>query len=185
MHSEMAAAKIPPVCHLEIIPGQYEVGNIAQRVMTFDPQAIVVRLPLPAIVALLAFFDQEEFFVPVFIPWIPGVQGSDLTGKYRNPIMYVQPFATANNPAYSRFACAYQDRFGMAATPSAAYTYDAVWLLIQSVTSCNLQRASLRDAIAGMSVTKGVTGEVVWDNCGGNVTEPVLLKLDKKSPTAD
>jgi ABC-type branched-subunit amino acid transport system substrate-binding protein len=89
----------------------------------------------------------------------------------------VQPFRERNNPAYAELRRAYRARYGSEPTPSAAYAYDAVNLLASALETSGLNRAALRDAIAGERGFVGTTGAVSWDNGGGNRGEPVLLKL--------
>ena len=176
MLDQMHAVEAPPAFHLELSPTNVDLAEIVRRARSFDPDGIVVRMPLVATFSLLDELQSGGVSIPVLLPWIPGLQLSDLTKHYGGAILYVQPFSGADNPGYSAFARAYMQRFGAEPTPSAAYTYDAVNLLVQALTEGGINRAALRDAIANSSGYRGATGTIAWDNAGGNQGRPVLVR---------
>ncbi len=179
----MNDAQTPPVFHFQLpLPG-IDFNDIVQRVLSFNPDGVIVRLPWGETLELLNHFQHSDFDVPVFIPWIPGLQEADLTNQYDGDIFFVQPFSGTGNPVYTAFAQIYRERYEASPTPGATYTYDAVNILIQSLQKSGLNRARLRDAIAGIGDFHGATGKISWDNGGGNVAEPVLRILSGKAPT--
>jgi len=89
----------------------------------------------------------------------------------------VRPFREMHNPAYEAFDRAYRARYGSEPTPVAAYSYDAVNLVVSALDTSGLNRPAIRDAIAANTGFVGATGTISWDNAGGNRTEPVLLVL--------
>ncbi len=175
--AKMKAEQPPPVFHFQLSRPNVDFNDIVQRVASFNPEGVIVRLPLVETLDLLDHFQNSEFHVPVFIPWIPGIREENLTKRYAGDIYYVQPFSETGNSAYAAFARTYQKRYGTSPTPGAAYTYDAVNLLVQSLQKSGLNRPGLRDAIAGFGDFQGVTGKISWDNGGGNQAEPVLRTL--------
>ena len=180
MSKQMSAAHTPPVFHLRVSLPSPELDATVRRANSFGPDGVIVRLPVDEVVALLDSFDSNGLRMPVLIPWIPGLLPADLRGRYRGEILYVAPFSDNDNPAFFAFARDYRERFGAPPTPSAAYTFDAVNVLIKALRESvegGLNRADLRDAIAGTSGYMGVTGAVSWDNAGGNEAEPVLRVL--------
>jgi len=66
------------------------------------------------------------------------------------------------------FARRFQQRFGHQPDYLAAYSYDAVRLLIAAIRKAGLNRVRIREAIASMGTWHGVTGTIRWDNGGGN-----------------
>ena len=176
MLDQMHAVEAPPVFHLELSPTNVDLAEIVRRALSFDPDGIVVRMPLVATFSLLDELQSGGVSIPVLLPWIPGLQLSDLAKRYGGEILYVQPFSGADNPGYAAFARAYMQRFGVEPTPSAAYTYDAVNLVVRALTEGGINRAALRDAIANSSGYRGATGTIVWDNAGGNQGRPVLVR---------
>jgi branched-chain amino acid transport system substrate-binding protein len=72
------------------------------------------------------------------------------------------------------FERAYQAQYGIEPDFAAAYAFDAANLIVRSIRSVGLNRARIRDAIAADSGYHGVTGDISWDNGGGNLA---LLRL--------
>jgi branched-chain amino acid transport system substrate-binding protein len=93
----------------------------------------------------------------------------------------VRPFSPRGNPAYAEFAQTYRERYGTHPVPNAAYTYDAMHLLMRALQLSGLNRAGLREAIAGLSNFQGVTGTISWDNGGGNRAKPILRLISGKA----
>lgn len=173
MLDQMQAGRVPPVFHFEVSLASNDIDEIARRALSFSPEGIVLRLPSPMTLALLDRL-RRDVSLSVFLPWIPGLRQQDLKGSYNGRILCVQPFSPSD-PGHSRFAAEYRNRYGVNATPGAAYTYDAVRLIAQSLGESGLNRAKLRDAIAATAGYTGVTGAVRWDNAGGNEVQPVLV----------
>lgn len=181
MREQMSAAHTPPAFHLQVSQSNTDLEATAQRASSFGPDGVIIRLPVDEVFGLLDSFESVGVRMPVLIPWIPGLLPADLRGRYSGDILHVAPFSDIDNTAFLKFARDYQTRYGTTPTPSAAYTFDAVNMLIQSLRKSlvgGLNRAGLRDAIAGASGYVGVTGTVLWDNAGGNQTEPVLRVLE-------
>ncbi len=181
----MQAEHVPPVFHFQVSLPSIGYDEIAQRVKSFHPGGVIVRLPPAEMLVLLDHFRHSRFRAPLLIPWIPGLLPTDLRKHYDWDILYVQPFTEASNRAHAAFARTYQERYGAEPTPSAAYAYDAVMLLVQSLAESGLNRSRLRDFIAGNSGFHGVTGTISWDNAGGNQANPVLRILPGASVRND
>ncbi|UCH62000.1 MAG: ABC transporter substrate-binding protein [Fidelibacterota bacterium] len=175
--TKMKAEQIPPFFHFQLSLPIVDFNDIVQRAASFYPEGIITRLPPAETLDLLDHFQSNKLHLPVLIPWIPGLRAEDLTKRYEGDIYYVQPFSETGSLAYAEFARTYRERYGTSPTPSAAYTYDAVNLLIQSLRESGLSRTGLRDAIAGIGEFQGVTGKISWDNGGGNQAEPILRTL--------
>ena len=173
----MKAEQTPPVFHFQVSPPKVDFMDIVKRVASFNPDGIILRLPRAKTLDLLAHFQKSEFHIPVIIPWIPGLREEDLRKQYDGDVLYVQPFSETGNPAYTAFARTYQERYGTRPTPGAAYTYDTIHLLVQSLHRSGLNRSRLRDAIAVIRDFQGVTGKISWDNGGGNQAKPLLRFL--------
>jgi branched-chain amino acid transport system substrate-binding protein len=178
--TSMKAEGIAPVFHFKLTPGKIDYEQILNRLKSFKSDGIILRLTLEENLYLLKHFDTNRFSIPVFIPWIPGLQREDLVKRYNGPIAYLNPFSQTGNPAFTSFSKIYQECFDKSPTPGAAYVYDAVNILIQSLKISGLNRAKLRDAISKMDVYKGVTGNISWDNGGGNKAESEITILHNK-----
>jgi ABC-type branched-subunit amino acid transport system substrate-binding protein len=171
----LTAAELPPAFHFEV-PASGDLAALAARALSFDPDAVIVRLPPAAMRELLDRLSRAGVRVPLFVPWIPGMDPPALRDRYPGEVLVVRPFREADNPAYADFARVYRARYRVEPTPTAAYSYDAVNLLVSALEASGLNRAALRDAIAAQTGFVGATGVVSWDNAGGNRAEPVLLR---------
>jgi branched-chain amino acid transport system substrate-binding protein len=170
------AAGMAPAFHFEI-PLNGDLAALTARALSFQPGAVIMRVPVSGMPDLLDRLSDAGGRMPVLVPWIPGLVPSALTSHYGGDVLAVRPFRELDNPAYAAFGRAYRARYGSEPTPSAAYGYDAVNLLVRALETSGFNRAALRDAVAGQAGFAGVTGTVSWDNAGGNRTEPVLLVL--------
>lgn len=177
MLEQMAARQQSPAFHLQVAASDTDISETNGRASSFRPDGVVLRLPRDGILALLDSFEAAGLRVPVLIPWIPGLSPADLRGRYAGQIWYVRPFSEIDNRHFAVFASDYRKRYGAEPTPSAAYTFDAVNIVVQAVREVGLNRAELRDAIAGVSGYIGVTGSVTWDNAGGNQAKPTLVTI--------
>lgn len=171
---QLEKAGIPPVFHFEISSRDFDATGIVRRLRVFQPDGIILRLPREELLSLLARIREAAISVPVFLPWIPGVSPADLRSRARNDVYCVRPFDPAGNSAYHAFEAAYRARYGTTPLPVAAYTYDALQMLIRATRTSGLNRAKIRDAIAGMQDYEGVTGRIHWDNGWANLGKPVL-----------
>jgi branched-chain amino acid transport system substrate-binding protein len=179
----MTRKNIPPVFHFQVPLSNVTFNHIVDRVAQFNPAGVIMRLPRAKTLEILSCFQNNAVDIPILIPWIPGLLEEDLAKQYDGDILYVQPFTETGNPAYAVFAKVYEERYGIPPTPCAAYTYDAVNLLVQSLQTSGLNRASLRNSIELNDNYQGVTGIISWDNGGGNrVGTVTLIEIIKGRP---
>jgi ABC-type branched-subunit amino acid transport system substrate-binding protein len=174
----LAAAGATAVFHFEMPPNG-DLASLAGRARAFTPGAVIVRVPPSSVPHLLDQLSRAGLRAPLLVPWIPGLAPSALTSHYAGDVLVVRPFREANNPAYAAFDRAYRVRYGSAPTPIAAYAYDAANLVADALETSGLNRAGLRDAIAGRRGLVGATGAVSWDNAGGNQVEPLLVLVPR------
>jgi ABC-type branched-subunit amino acid transport system substrate-binding protein len=177
MLAKMEAEQISPVFHFQISLANSDLRDIIRRATSFSPNGVIVRLPVTETLNLLDLFRSYKFQIPIFIPWVPGLGEDDLKQHYDGNILYLRPFSVTANPAYAAFARTYKENYQVSPEPCAAYTYDAVNILIHSLEMSGLNRADLRKAIAGIGDFQGVTGKISWDNGGGNQAEPLVRTL--------
>lgn len=167
--------------HFEISSRDFDVAAIVRRLGGFHPDGVILRLPREELLALMTGMGKADISVPVFLPWIPGVSPEDLRSRSLGNVYCIRPFDPTGNARYQTFETTYRARFGVAPTPAAAYTYDAVQILLRAIRTSGLSRAGIRDAIAGMQDYQGVTGKIHWDNGWANQAEPVLQKISSDS----
>jgi branched-chain amino acid transport system substrate-binding protein len=81
------------------------------------------------------------------------------------PLLYQPQAASAG------FARTFRVRFGRPPDFAAAYTYDAVRLVVAAIDRAGLNRARIGDAVRALSPWTGVTGPMKWDLLGSNVRD--------------
>jgi ABC-type branched-subunit amino acid transport system substrate-binding protein len=175
MATQMRIGGVTPAFHVEVSTSDVDLDRVVRQVLSFEPDGIVVRMPQHETLGLLDRLRGSGFRAPVLLPWVPGVLPGDLRKHYDGRVLSVQPFATGANRAHAAFARTYGERYGAPPTPSAAYAYDAMNLLVRALWQSGLNRSALRDAIAGSDGFEGVTGTISWDNAGGNAGQPMLV----------
>ena len=84
----------------------------------------------------------------------------------------------------AEFSKAFARKFGRQSDYTAAYTYDAVQMLIAAIRKAGLNRARIRDAVAGLAPWTGVTGVVRWNSVGSNTQTPPLGTIKARRLTA-
>ncbi|KPJ94296.1 MAG: hypothetical protein AMS18_03940 [Gemmatimonas sp. SG8_17] len=175
MLDRLNVAAAPPVFHFQLPANTIDYDDIVLRGKSFDPDAVVIRVPPSETLALLDQMRRNGVTIPVLIPWVPGLRHADLETHYGNAVFSVQPFSSFKGSRHSVFVKAYRDRYGHDPTPTGAYTYDAVNLIVRSLNKSGLNRSKMRDAIVGSSGYEGVSGAIRWDNAGGNKAQPSLV----------
>jgi branched-chain amino acid transport system substrate-binding protein len=167
---------VSPAFHLELAPSG-DVAAVVARARAFSPGAIIVRLPPSILPHLVDALSQTGLRVPLLLPWIPALAPTEVAGHYAGDVLAIRPFREAGNPAYAAFARAYRARYGSDPTAVAAYSFDAVHLLVRALAASGLNRPALRDAIAAATGFVGAAGTITWDHAGGNRAAPELLVL--------
>jgi branched-chain amino acid transport system substrate-binding protein len=81
------------------------------------------------------------------------------------PLLWHSAMAGARSTEFSEH---FVERCGTAPDYTAAYTHDALSMLIAAIDRSGLDRAQIRDALAGLSPWPGVTGTITWDDEGQN-----------------
>ena len=174
MLTALSDKKLAPLFHFQLPETNADVHEIISRINEFDPQGVILFLPPEEITDILLELNKKRIMISCFIPWVPGFDNHRLPKDMNIRIYYIDPFRTADSADYQSFAGNYFRRYMKYPVASAAYTYDAVWLIAHALNRSGLNRVRLRGAIAGMSDFRGVTGKIKWDNGGGNLAEPYL-----------
>lgn len=69
----------------------------------------------------------------------------------------------------------YRERTGETADPVALFAYDAASMVIAAIEEAGLNRARIRDVLAGLR-HEGLTGTLQFDGLGGSRREPLLMR---------
>jgi branched-chain amino acid transport system substrate-binding protein len=167
------------IFHLNI-PEQFEIKDIISRIKTFNPDGIVLYLSPDNLTTIIAKLDRMNDHLTIYIPWIPGINSISLESTNNITIYQLMPFSVMNNKKYASFKDRFSDEYGTVPNAGSAYTYDALCLVMNAIKKSGLNRMEIRSAIATNSPAAGVTGNISWDNGGGNKTQPVLKVAEIK-----
>jgi ABC-type branched-subunit amino acid transport system substrate-binding protein len=73
---------------------------------------------------------------------------------------------TRTDPRWQEFSARYEARFHEKPDHFASLAYDAMQILLDAICRAGLNKGRIRDALTGVEVYKGVTGDMVFDpNC--------------------
>lgn len=79
-------------------------------------------------------------------------------------------------PSGEQFGSAFNSRFGQLPGISALYAYDGMNLIIEAIRKSGLDKEAIKDTIAGINFTEGVTGSITFDEFG-NRTDPTQFMI--------
>jgi branched-chain amino acid transport system substrate-binding protein len=176
----MGSAGIPPAFYFQLMADEIdEVHAVAAKIRAFSPEGLVLSLRPPHLLRLLAALKEKGITCAVFLPWMPGLDPAGLGTTYSGEIVFVEPFPRSN-PRYREFAGAYRLRYGSPPSFAAAYGFDSAQMIIAALKSDGLSRSALRRALSAMSGYGGVSGQIKWDNGGGNLAVPVVRLIPEK-----
>lgn len=165
-----------PKRHLELTPGASGFSAHLQSVRDARPAAVVVIAGPRDSARFVMALGRAGLDLPVF--------GGPAMGRSAF-VRDAGPFAegvtfpllwdpTGAGRGIEEFTQRYTERVGIEPDYTAAYTYDAMNLLVAAVRKASLNRARIRDAIRELSPWPGVTGTITWDPAGHN-ERPVTL----------
>ncbi len=169
----------PPLFHF-YIPPTFESGrDTITQIIGQKPDAFLMRVTLNSLQGILKEFQHAKLDIPVFIPWIPGIDMNNVQNIWNHDLIMVEPFCLdINRKLYQDFRKHYLGRYKEPPSFCAGYAYDAVNLIAESFRKSGPSRLGLRKALAEQSGYKGVTGAIKWDNGGGNTTPPCPIKCE-------
>jgi len=172
----------PPVCHLKVNEMADPLA-LSRRLGGFDLDGVVVRTSRGILAELVSTLLSNNPDVPIFVPWIPGLEPQSLRPQSSGTVVTVEPFErrTAGR-ALQRLEEEFVRRWGEAPSPAAAYAFDAARLIIEGLRAGATGRADLRHALSHADGLELVGGPLHLDNGGGNFGRPVIVELKSLAP---
>ncbi|HUY12670.1 MAG TPA: ABC transporter substrate-binding protein [Terriglobia bacterium] len=174
-----------PACLL-INPLQPDSDSLLALLKTKSPQAIVFWARSENARKLLQQIRAGGVHTPIYLSQEAAQQGLGLgfllpvaaVGQEReSPGIWTVASGQAGSPLRERFARRYQLSTGMFPTPVAAEAYDAVQLIVQGLREAGPNRARVRDRIASVRDSSGVSGTISFDDEGNNRASLRLVRL--------
>jgi len=98
--------------------------------------------------------------------------------------MTAWPERDAGDPERTRFEERFERRFDERPSAAAAQGYDAAKLLVQAIRRAGLNRARIRDELAGTQTYDGVAGTMLFDATSNNIAPLRLLTVRAGTLTA-
>ena len=172
----MGRAQAPPVFEFVVEPDLSDPGSLADRVQSFAPDGIVLRVPPTSVRKMLAALRSVGVDCAVFLPWIPGLHRAEFPPGYGGPVIGIEPFHRRQQQCGPYLKLVHSAARRHAAQPNAAmvYGFDAANLVIEALRRHAGGRADLQRQLAELSGFWGASGPIRWDNGGGNTAKPVL-----------
>ena len=165
-----------PNDHLEFRPGLDDFSRQLQSIRRARPAALALIAGPADAARFLTALRREGLTVPVFGgPMMGRRKFIEAAGQSAEGVLF--PLLWHRSAAGERsvtFARRFEERFGIVPDYTAAFTYDALNLLIAAVRQAGLNRVRIRDAVRRLSPWPGVSGTITWDPTGQN-HRPVRL----------
>jgi ABC-type branched-subunit amino acid transport system substrate-binding protein len=175
----MARAGISPVFELMVDPDLHDPGSLADRVKSFAPDALVMRLRPDAVRRMLAALESVGVDSPVILPWIPGLHLVEFPESFAGPVVRIVPFEPPQQCGpYLKLVRAGVRRHGAKPTAAMVYGFDSANLVIEALRRSTGGRADLQRQLTELSGFWGASGPIRWDNGGGNTARPAIRVLD-------
>ncbi len=162
-----------PQHHFEFDSTVVNVDTLVQRILRIDPQVLIVIADAATSARILAAIPEHDRRILIFggptLGQTTFLKEADVNAEGVMFPVYYLPGQTAPS-----FDTAFQARWQTSPDYRAAYTYDAVNLLIHAIRKAGLNRVRIDKRLRDLSGYRGVTGSIRWDPLGSN-TKPVSL----------
>jgi branched-chain amino acid transport system substrate-binding protein len=159
-----------PTLHVEFRPGSGDLDTQLQGIRQGDPSVLALIAGPREGAAFLTALGREGLTMPVFGgPAMGRRLFLERAGESAEGVVF--PLLWDRSAAGERsagLAESFESRFGLEPDYAAAYTYDAVTLVIASIRQAGLNRVRIRDCLRELSPWSGVTGTITWDPTGHN-----------------
>lgn len=178
LEAAMERRQIAPAFKLAVDPDLHDPGSLADRVKSFAPDGLVMRLRPAAARRMFAALQSVGIDCAVFLPWIPDLHLVEFPASYDGPVIQVSPFDPPREcGAYLKMVRSAIRRDGVKPSASTVYGFDAANLVIEALRAGARGRIELRERLAELSGIEGASGTIRWDNGGGNAAPPVVHVL--------
>ncbi len=173
LNEEARRERRPLAAHL-----QYPAGNpdaVLPQFREFQTDAVMVWGSGKSAIAMIKALRRAGARIPVLGP--STLAGPELTqaGDIGEVVVAAPCDLLSDDAAMRRFAARFRARTGSDPSAVAMYAYDAARLTVHAILRTGLNRARIRDELAGASF-QGITGKIEFNSLRGNTAAPVLLR---------
>lgn len=166
----------PYLAEVRFMDGASDFKQQIDHVKQFNSDAVVVW-GNPRETALVVKQMRAMGMNQPVIGWFRAIEPSliQLGGKDVEGMVLVSPWdPTRSDPLLKDFQARYRKRFGMEPDAFAAYAYDGMDILINSIRKAGLNRVKIADANLAIKSYHGVSGMMEFDGARNNVC-PIYL----------
>jgi ABC-type branched-subunit amino acid transport system substrate-binding protein len=165
-----------PLYHHEISPGEEALADVVGRLPAGGPAALlVVAGPLDS-ARLVRAVREAGLDLPITggpsFGRRPFLEGA---GPAAEGVLL--PLLCDPGHADGSFARVFRQRTGHTPDCSTAQAYDTARLLLEAARAAGLNRARIRDRIAGLSAWTGTAGDIRWNGLGQNQRAVLLATV--------
>ncbi len=169
----------PLALSLTYAPGARDISAQLSLLASAEAQALVLFGTPEEAVQVLRGLRRHDLSPQIFAgPGLATAAFTELAGDLAEGITVVAPCDLSRaDPILAAFRVRYRAAYSEPPDHLAAYAFDATQLVIAAIRAGGLNRARIRDALAGGVPYAGVTGEIRFDGTGSNTTPPVLAVI--------
>jgi branched-chain amino acid transport system substrate-binding protein len=161
--------------HIEYDP--YSPTAVVPRLHNMNADAFIIWGNPEGVLPLINAIRERGIATPVLGPALLATPEFAEEARGLGDIVVAAPYdMSRENHELRDFYRRYTEYAGMSPSPVALYAYDATRMIQNAVEKAGLNRARIRDELAGMSFD-GLVGKIHFNDLGGNPTEPVLMTL--------
>jgi branched-chain amino acid transport system substrate-binding protein len=180
LEAAMGRRRSGPAFKLAVDPDLHDPGSLADRVKSFAPDGLVIRLRPAVGRRLIAALQSVGVDCPLFLPWIPGLHLVELPPSYGGPVIEVAPFQPPQQCGpYAKLVRSSARRYGVEPSAAMVYGFDAANLVIEALRRGVEGRADLQRQVTELTGLLGASGPIRWDNGGGNTGKPALRDVTR------
>jgi len=161
--------QISPANKFEFDPAQKNYNELVSTIISTTPDVLVLIAGSQKSAQIVAAIREKGFTGPIFGgPSMGRKSFCEEAAKAAEGVIFPLLYWSLPAGTDDDFESKFTRRFGNKPDYTAAYTYDAVNLLIAAIRQAGLNRARIRDAVRNLSLYEGVTGSINWDGLGSN-----------------
>jgi len=151
--------------------------EVIPRLKGTDLDAVVLWGNSTPALSLLRALRAAGVSAPVLAPSLLALPETAAASGWVGNLVVSAPYdLSRQDPATVGFAEKYKNRWGVAPSPVALFSYDAARLVIQAIETTGLNRMRIRDELTRISFD-GLTGKIQFNSLRGNTAEPMLMSL--------
>ncbi len=178
LQERLRREQLPLAGHLQYV--EVDPAQVVPRLKETGADAIILWGTVTSAVPLIEAIRAAGMWVPVLAPAVLAVPELATRADSVGQVIVAAPFELSRrSPERAVFEFRFKERTGLEPLPLAYQAYDSARLVISSIQKAGLNRARIRDELAGASF-EGIAGKIEFDPLRGNTAAPVLMALKNR-----